>query len=73
VHYFTVASEKILTIQHHISRDKLARVEFNENRMNAKQNNQVPLTNLTNNNDQSSFNFELRETLLAANTYHLLN
>jgi len=62
----SVASEKKFTIQQHISRDKHARGiqrKLNE----AKQNNQVLLSNLINNSDQSSFNLELCETLLAAN------
>ncbi|KAL4148242.1 hypothetical protein QTP88_002523 [Uroleucon formosanum] len=61
-----VASEKKFTIQQHISRDKHARGiqrKLNE----VKQNNQVLLSNFTNNSDQSSFNLELCETLLAAN------
>jgi len=61
-----VASEKKFTIQQHISRDKHARGiqrKLNE----VKQNDQVLISNLTNNSDQSSFNLELCETLLAAN------
>eukprot|EP00102_Acyrthosiphon_pisum_P018968 XP_016656178.1 PREDICTED: uncharacterized protein LOC107882402 [Acyrthosiphon pisum] len=55
---FVIASEKKFTIQQHISRDKHARGiqrKLNE----VKQNNQVLLSNLTNNSDQSSFNLEL--------------
>ncbi|XP_029341065.1 uncharacterized protein LOC107883909 [Acyrthosiphon pisum] len=56
---FVIASEKKFTIQQHISRDKHARGiqrKLNE----VKQNNQVLLSNLTNNCDQSSFNLELK-------------